>query len=56
MGTTEDNNFLHDESLNLDQLKKQRFTLFVLALPIEGLDSCPVRLIAIEEDDGEING
>jgi arylformamidase len=41
---------------NLDQLKKQRFTLFVLALSIEGLDSCPVRLIAIEEDDGEING
>ncbi len=35
---------------NLDQLKKQRFTLFVLSLPIVGLDSCPVRLIAVEEE------
>ncbi len=35
---------------NLDQLKRDRFTLFVLALAVEGLDSCPVRLIAIEED------
>lgn len=33
---------------NLDALKKKRFTLFVLALRIEGLDSCPVRLIAVE--------
>jgi len=35
---------------NLDQLKKQRFTLFALAIPVHGLDSCPVRLIAIEEE------
>lgn len=35
---------------NLDQLKTARFTLLVLALPIEGLDSCPVRLIAIEDN------
>jgi arylformamidase len=35
---------------NLDQLRSDRFTLFVLALSIEGLDSCPVRLIALEED------
>ena len=34
---------------NLDQLRKERFTLFVLALNVEGLDSCPVRLVAIEE-------
>jgi arylformamidase len=34
---------------NLDQLHKERFTLLVLALPVAGLDSCPVRLIAIEE-------
>lgn len=34
---------------NLDALKRSRFTLFVLALPIEGLDSCPVRLTALEE-------
>ena len=36
---------------NLNELKKERFTLFVLALPVVGLDSCPVRLIAIEEDE-----
>jgi arylformamidase len=41
---------------NLDRLKRERFTLLVLALSIDGLDSCPVRLIAIEEDDGELNG
>ena len=33
---------------NLDQLRKERFTLFILTLSIEGLDSCPVRLVAIE--------
>jgi arylformamidase len=36
---------------NLDQLRKERFTLFALALCIVGLDSCPVRLIAIEDED-----
>lgn len=35
---------------NLDQLKKDQFTLLALALPVVGLDSCPVRLIAIEEE------
>ena len=35
---------------NLDELKKERFTLFVLALPIAGLDSCPVRLVALEDN------
>lgn len=34
---------------NLKALRKERFTLFVLALPVVGLDSCPVRLIAVEE-------
>ena len=34
---------------NLNDLKSERFTLFVLALPVVGLDSCPVRLVAIEE-------
>jgi arylformamidase len=34
---------------NLDQLRSERFTLLVLALSVVGLDSCPVRLIAIEE-------
>jgi len=35
---------------HLDNLDKERFTLFVLALNIEGLDSCPVRLVALEEE------
>lgn len=35
---------------NLDQLRKERFILWVLALPVVGLDSCPIRLIAVEED------
>ncbi len=34
---------------NLGSLRTRRFTLLVLALPIAGLDSCPVRLVAIEE-------
>ena len=34
---------------NLDAVTKPRFTLFVLALAVEGLDSCPVRLVAYEE-------
>lgn len=33
---------------NLDDLKTERFKLFALALKVKGLDSCPVRLIAIE--------
>lgn len=33
---------------NLNDLQEERFTLIALALPVEGLDSCPVRLIAIE--------
>ncbi len=36
---------------NLKGLRKERFTLFVLALPVVGLDSCPVRLIAVEEGE-----
>ena len=37
------------ESLtNLDQLTKRRFTVFVLPLRVEGMDSCPVRVIACE--------
>jgi arylformamidase len=36
---------------NLDQLRRKRFTLLVLALPVVGLDSCPVRLVAIEDEE-----
>ena len=35
---------------NLASLATERFTLLALALSVEGLDSCPVRLIAIEEE------
>jgi arylformamidase len=38
---------------NLDKLKKKRVLLFVLPLKIKGLASCPVRVIAIEEDANE---
>ncbi len=34
---------------NLRLLKKERFIIFILPLGIEGLDSSPVRIIAIEE-------
>jgi arylformamidase len=34
---------------NLQELQRERFTLFVLALCVQGLDSCPVRLVAIED-------
>ncbi len=34
---------------NLDALRTDRFTLFVLALGARGLDSCPVRLLALED-------
>lgn len=33
---------------NIDQLKSDVFLLIALPLPIEGLDSCPVRAVAIE--------
>ena len=45
--------FSHDvaviESMtNLDQLTQRRFTVFALPLRIQGMDSCPVRIIACE--------
>jgi kynurenine formamidase len=46
---------------NLEKLNKDTFMLIFLPLPILGLDSCPVRVIAIEgipglggRDNGEI--
>ncbi len=37
------------ESLtNLDQIGSTRFQILMLPLPIEGMDSCPVRVLAIE--------
>jgi len=35
---------------NLDSLTESRFMLFVLALAVDGLDSCPIRLVAYEEE------
>jgi len=37
---------------NLDSLRTERFTLFILPLRVAGLDSCPVRLLAVEGADG----
>lgn len=36
---------------NLNALRADRFTLLALALPIAGLDSSPVRLVAVEDDE-----
>ncbi|MCX6925153.1 MAG: cyclase family protein [Verrucomicrobia bacterium] len=49
--------FAHDvamiESLtNLDQLHSSRFEIIVLPLMVEGMDSCPVRVVALETKDG----
>ena len=46
--------FAHDVAMiesmtNLDKLSKRRFTMFILPLMIEGLDSCPVRIVASED-------
>jgi arylformamidase len=46
--------FAHDVAMiesmtNLDKLKRDRFTLFTLPLMIEGMDSCPVRIVACED-------
>jgi len=46
--------FSHDVAMiesmtNLDKLSGNRFTIFVLPLMIEGLDSCPVRIVALED-------
>ena len=35
---------------NLNALSQSRFLLFVLSLAVEGLDSCPVRLVAFEQE------
>jgi len=39
------------ESLtNLDQLRSSRFEIIILPLPVEGMDSCPVRVLALENE------
>ena len=47
-----ENNVAMVESMtNLDQLKSTRFELLILPLPVEGMDSCPVRILALEEKE-----
>lgn len=36
---------------NLDQVKHQRFYLLALPIPVQRLDACPVRALAIEDAD-----
>jgi len=36
---------------NLDRISKERFTLVILPLAVKGLDSCPIRLIAIVDEN-----
>ncbi|MEI7900657.1 MAG: cyclase family protein [bacterium] len=48
--------FTHDvamvESLtNLDKLRSTRFQVIMLPLRVEGMDSCPVRVVALEGED-----
>ena len=33
---------------NLDQLRQETFMIMYTPLPIYGLDSCPVRVVAVE--------
>jgi arylformamidase len=40
-----------ESAANFGELRLSRFTLFVLALSVVGLDSCPVRLLAVEEEE-----
>ena len=48
--------FTHDvamvESLtNLDKLRTTRFQVIMLPLMVEGMDSCPIRAIAVQEEE-----
>jgi arylformamidase len=47
--------FAHDVAMiesmtNLDKLSKERFTIYILPLRVQGMDSCPVRIIACERE------
>ena len=42
------------ESLtNLDRLRSARFEIIILPLMVEGLDACPVRVVALEEVEAQ---
>ena len=38
-----------ESATNLKEIQGQKALVFILALPIEGVDACPVRIIAIKE-------
>ena len=38
-----------ESATNLDKLTHNRFQVIILPLAVEGLDSCPVRIVALEE-------
>ena len=38
-----------ESATNLDKLRNPRFSVVILPLAVEGLDSCPVRIIAFED-------
>jgi kynurenine formamidase len=35
---------------NLDQIRSEHFYLLALPLPVQRLDACPVRALAIEDE------
>jgi arylformamidase len=46
--------FAHDVAMvesmkNLDKLSGNRFTIFILPIMVKGMDSCPVRIVALEK-------
>ena len=46
--------FSHDVAMvesmtNLDKLSGNRFTIFILPIRVKGMDSCPVRIVAMEK-------
>ena len=38
-----------ESATNLKAIQGQRALVFILPLPIEGIDACPVRIIAVKE-------
>ena len=44
-----------ESATNLKEIQGQRALVFILPLPIEGIDACPVRIIAVKEG-GILNG
>lgn len=43
-----------ESATNLKEIQDCRATVFILTLPIEGIDACPVRIIAINEGGAEL--